>query len=63
MKSGMLNKMKKILREIWKDFRDPGLHHIAGNNCCGYDLPFETSYLQPQPVKVKKGDNHFKNFN
>lgn len=54
----MPGKMKKLLVEIWKDFRSNNLRHAVGSNCCEYDLPFNTSYLRPQPVWMKIIDNH-----
>lgn len=58
MERGMLHKIKAIFREIWQDFKNPRLDNTAGSNCCGYDLHFDTSYLRPQPVKMKEFDNH-----
>ena len=58
MKRGMLDKIKHVLSEIWKDFRNPG---PVQNNCCGYELSPDTSYLQPQPVRIRKAANTFKN--
>lgn len=53
----LLYKMKKLLLEIWNDFKHPASARFENKTCCSSNPFFPEDDLRPELIRVIKQNN------
>lgn len=53
----LLVKLKELLREIWKDFKNPVSLTSQKKNCCSATAFYQEDNLRPELIRLIQQDN------
>ncbi len=53
-----LHQLKKLLKEVWEEFKNTMSRQSGSSTCCSYGSHYPESRLRPEPIRIKDKANN-----
>lgn len=59
MENQLKYNLRKLLKNLWEDFKNPITPNRGISTCCSYSPSYKEEFLKPQPIPVTRYSNPF----